>query len=224
MRRRRTPATRLIVRSSSGSIRAWPATTKPRTRAAYAAGARPRARAAGRRARVVRVDGRLRRRADGRRTCRRPGGRARSRRRSTSSAPDYFETLGLPRAARPRVHRARRSSTERVRQAPSSMRGWPRSCSAMPIRSAVRCRSASREGDDRRGPTPSSASRRAAPRSFESPPEPHIYVAYGARFSTMMTMHVRTAPGVPDDAPCSPPSAASCRRSIRSCRCSGRGR
>ena len=33
---------------------------------------------------------------------------------------------------------------------------------------------------------------------FESPPNPHLYVAYGARFNTMMTLHVRTAPGVPD--------------------------
>jgi macrolide transport system ATP-binding/permease protein len=31
---------------------------------------------------------------------------------------------------------------------------------------------------------------------FESPPPPHVYVAYGSRFNTMMTLHVRTAPGV----------------------------
>jgi predicted permease len=30
---------------------------------------------------------------------------------------------------------------------------------------------------------------------FESPPQPHLYVAYGSRFNTMMTVHVRTAPG-----------------------------
>ncbi len=33
---------------------------------------------------------------------------------------------------------------------------------------------------------------------FESPPNPHLYVAYGSRFSTMMTLHVRTAAGVPE--------------------------
>jgi predicted permease len=33
---------------------------------------------------------------------------------------------------------------------------------------------------------------------FESPPRPHLYVAYGSRFNTMMTLHVRTAPGVPE--------------------------
>ena len=33
---------------------------------------------------------------------------------------------------------------------------------------------------------------------FESPPSPHLYVAYGSRFNTMMTLHVRTAPGVLD--------------------------
>jgi predicted permease len=31
---------------------------------------------------------------------------------------------------------------------------------------------------------------------FESPPRPHVYVAYGSRFNTMMTLHVRTADGV----------------------------
>jgi ABC-type antimicrobial peptide transport system permease subunit len=35
---------------------------------------------------------------------------------------------------------------------------------------------------------------------FESPPHPHIYVAYGSRFNTMMTLHARTAPGVSDTA------------------------
>jgi predicted permease len=35
---------------------------------------------------------------------------------------------------------------------------------------------------------------------FESPPEPHAYVAYGGRFNTMMTVHVRTAPGVSETA------------------------
>ena len=35
---------------------------------------------------------------------------------------------------------------------------------------------------------------------FESPPNPHIYVAYGSRFNTMMTLHARTAPGVSDTA------------------------
>jgi predicted permease len=30
---------------------------------------------------------------------------------------------------------------------------------------------------------------------FESPPSPHLYVAYGSRFNTMMTLHLRTAPG-----------------------------
>ena len=35
---------------------------------------------------------------------------------------------------------------------------------------------------------------------FESPPSPHIYVAYGSRFNTMMTIHVRTAAGVPEAA------------------------
>jgi predicted permease len=33
---------------------------------------------------------------------------------------------------------------------------------------------------------------------FESPPMPHIYLAYGARYNTMMTLHVRPAPGVAD--------------------------
>lgn len=33
---------------------------------------------------------------------------------------------------------------------------------------------------------------------FESVPRPHLYVAYGSRFNTMMTLHVRTAPGVPE--------------------------
>jgi putative ABC transport system permease protein len=33
---------------------------------------------------------------------------------------------------------------------------------------------------------------------FESAPRPHIYVAYGARYNTMMTLHVRPAPGVAD--------------------------
>jgi putative ABC transport system permease protein len=32
---------------------------------------------------------------------------------------------------------------------------------------------------------------------FESSPEPHVFVAYGSAFNTIMTMHVRTAPGVP---------------------------
>jgi hypothetical protein len=33
---------------------------------------------------------------------------------------------------------------------------------------------------------------------FESPPTPHIYLAYGSRYNTMMTLHVRPATGVPD--------------------------
>jgi predicted permease len=33
---------------------------------------------------------------------------------------------------------------------------------------------------------------------FESPPRPHIYVPYGSRFNTMMTLHVRTAPAMPE--------------------------
>ncbi|MFI5178586.1 MAG: ADOP family duplicated permease [Vicinamibacterales bacterium] len=35
---------------------------------------------------------------------------------------------------------------------------------------------------------------------FESPPAPHIYVAYGSRFNTMMTLHARTASGMPETA------------------------
>jgi predicted permease len=35
---------------------------------------------------------------------------------------------------------------------------------------------------------------------FESPPSPHLYVAYGSRFNTMMTLHLRTAAGVPEAA------------------------
>jgi predicted permease len=31
---------------------------------------------------------------------------------------------------------------------------------------------------------------------FESPPQPHLYVAYGSRFNTMMTLHARTASGI----------------------------
>jgi predicted permease len=33
---------------------------------------------------------------------------------------------------------------------------------------------------------------------FEDVPEPHVYVPYGARFNTIMTLHVRTAAGVND--------------------------
>ena len=58
---------------------------------------------------------------------------------------------------------------------------------------------------------------------FESPPRPHIYVAFGARFSTIMTFHVRTAPGISETA-----MLAAMRRELqaldRSSRFSGPGR
>ena len=33
---------------------------------------------------------------------------------------------------------------------------------------------------------------------FESPPSPHLYVAFGSRFNPTMTLHVRIAPGLPE--------------------------
>jgi hypothetical protein len=58
---------------------------------------------------------------------------------------------------------------------------------------------------------------------FESPPSPHLYVAYGSRFNTMMTVHVRTAPGTSETS-----APATVRRELqaldRSSRFCGRAR
>ena len=35
---------------------------------------------------------------------------------------------------------------------------------------------------------------------FETAPEPHVFVPYGSKYNPAMTLHVRTAAGVPDDA------------------------
>src|SRR5204863_8478385 len=45
---------------------------------------------------------------------------------------------------------------------------------------------------------------------FEEVPQPHVYVPYGARFNTLMNLHVRTAAGVND-----PAMLASIRRELQ---------
>jgi predicted permease len=108
---------------------------------------------------------------------------------------DYFETLGL------RLLRGRGfTAAEEQHDTPSPTAivdaGLARQLfgGADPIGRAIRVRL--RRGDQ---PTLHTIVGIAPPLRhdlFESPPRPHVYVAYGSRFNTMMTLHVRTAAGV----------------------------
>jgi predicted permease len=110
---------------------------------------------------------------------------------------DYFETLGL------RVIRGRSFTLNEERQRGSSAGALIDARLATrlfgdadPIGRPVQFRI--RAGD---APQTYSVIGIAPPLShdlFESPPSPHIYLAYGERYNTMMTLHVRPAAGVPD--------------------------
>ena len=107
---------------------------------------------------------------------------------------DYFETLGL------RILRGRGfTAAEERHPSPSPAAIVDATLArqlfgdADPIGRAVRVRL--RRGDE---PTLHIVVGIAPPLRhdlFESPPRPHVYVAYGSRFNTMMTVHVRTAAG-----------------------------
>jgi hypothetical protein len=114
---------------------------------------------------------------------------------SHSTSPDYFETLGL-RVLRGRGFTPAEEQHERSRV--PDRRAWRHSWSAKPIRSAARCRCAS--APPIRRAAASSASPRAGARPVRVAAESAIYVAYGSRFNTMMTLHARTAPGASDTA------------------------
>ena len=107
---------------------------------------------------------------------------------------DYFEALGL------RMLRGRgftRAEEQRDHPAPTAIvdAGLARQLfgDADPIGRTIRVRI--RRGDE---PKPHTVVGIAPPLRhdlFESPPHPHVYVAYGSWFNTMMTIHVRTAAG-----------------------------
>ena len=107
---------------------------------------------------------------------------------------DYFETLGL------RMLRGRGfTAAEEQHGSPSPAAIVDARLASQlfgaddPIGRTVRIRI--RRGDE---PKPHTIVGLAPPRRhdlFESPPSPHVYVAYGSRFNTMMTLHVRTAAG-----------------------------
>ena len=108
---------------------------------------------------------------------------------------DYFEALGL------RVLRGRgftSAEEQRDHPAPTAIvdAGLARQLfgDADPIGRTIRVRI--RRGDEAKPHTVVGVAPPLRHDLFESPPRPHVYVAYGSRFNTMMTVHVRTAAGV----------------------------
>ncbi len=107
---------------------------------------------------------------------------------------DYFESLGL------RMLRGRgftMAEEQRGSASPAAIIDARLATQlfgdADPVGRPVQIRT--RKGDDPRTYTVVGIAPPLRHDLFESPPEPHAYVAYGARFNTMMTVHVRTAPG-----------------------------
>jgi putative ABC transport system permease protein len=110
---------------------------------------------------------------------------------------DYFETLGL------RVLRGRGFTLEEERERSASAGALIDARLAAqifgdadPIGRPIQFRI--RESDAQQTYTVIGVAPPLSHDLFESPPRPHIYLAYGARYNTMMTVHVRPAPGVPD--------------------------
>ena len=110
---------------------------------------------------------------------------------------DYFETLGL------RVLRGRGFTPEEERQRGASAGALIDARLATqifgdadPIGRPIQFRI--RESDAPQTYTVIGVAPPLSHDLFESPPRPHIYLAYGERYNTMMTVHVRPAPGVPD--------------------------
>ncbi len=134
-------------------------------------GARAPARAARRRACVVRVDRGLRRRADGR-----PGaivgGRGRRRCLVRHHRRRLFRDAGPAACCADAGLPPRRSSTTARCPAPSSTRASPRGCSAMPIRSDGRSRCASARPTRRSSYTVIGIAPPLVHDLFESPPNP----------------------------------------------------
>jgi predicted permease len=105
---------------------------------------------------------------------------------------DYFETLGL-RTLRGRGFTA----AEEQHDSPSPTAIVDAALArrlfgeADPIGRTIRVRL--RRGDEPRPHTVVGVAPPLRHDLFESPPRPHVYVAYGSRFNTMMTVHERTA-------------------------------
>jgi putative ABC transport system permease protein len=112
---------------------------------------------------------------------------------------DYFETLGRP-VLRGRGFTA--AEEQHDNPAPTAIvdAGLARQLfgEADPIGRSIRVRL--RGADDPKPHTIVGIAPRLRHDLFESPPRPHVYVAYGSRFQTMMTLHVRTAAGVSETA------------------------